>query len=125
MITDEQVKAAANIYIGMPVNHQIASGNMTDMRKALEAYEQSKPKPEPYGWWSDRYGDWCNKDDKGAFPLYTTSPTREPLSEDVIVDVYENSGYKQTLRPQDRFAVMSFARAIEQTHRIGATSDQP
>ena len=84
----------------------------------IELHEANKPKPEPYGWWSDWYGDWCNEDDKGAFPLYTTPPTRKPLSEDVIVDVYENSGYKQTLRPQDRFAVMSFARAIEQAHGI-------
>jgi hypothetical protein len=42
MITDEQVKLAANIYIGMPVDHNLPSGNMTDMRKALDFYEQSK-----------------------------------------------------------------------------------
>ena len=42
MITDEQVKLAANIYIGKPVNHLLASGNMTDMRKALEEYEAGK-----------------------------------------------------------------------------------
>ena len=95
---------------------------MTDdelIKRIIELHKANKPKTEPYGWWSDRYGDWCNEDDKGAFPLYTTPPTREPLSEDVIVDAYENSGYKQTLRPQDRFAVMAFARAIEQAHGIG------
>lgn len=42
MITDEQVKIAANVYINRPVNYPIPSGNITDMRDALEAYEQSK-----------------------------------------------------------------------------------
>ena len=76
---------------------------------------------------SEHKVEWVvkHKELKDGQPLYTTPPTREPLSEDVIVDAYENSGYKQTLRPQDRFAVMSFARAIEQAHGIGATSDQP
>ena len=42
MITDEQVKLAANVYLDRPVDYYVANGNMTDMRKALEAYEASK-----------------------------------------------------------------------------------
>ena len=53
MITDEQVKVAANTYLNRPIDSYVANGNFTDMRKALEAYEQSKwvdietKQPEP------------------------------------------------------------------------------
>lgn len=66
MITDEQVNSVIDVFR----EECIYTNELAAMRKALGAYEQSKPKPEPYGWWSDRYGDWCNEDDKGAFPLY-------------------------------------------------------
>ena len=42
MITDEQVKIAANRYLSRPIDSYLLNGNLTDMRKALEAYEQSK-----------------------------------------------------------------------------------
>ena len=42
MITDEQVKIAANSYLSRPIDSYLPDGNLTDMRKALEAYEQSK-----------------------------------------------------------------------------------
>jgi hypothetical protein len=43
----------------------------------------------------------------------------KPLSDDEIVKCYEQSGHKQDLRAQDRYAVFAFARAIEQAHGIG------
>lgn len=112
------------------------------IKRIIELHEASKPKHEPVGYiYPSEYKkalqdkSCClmftvpvtnmDTEEESSIALYTTQPTREPLSEDVIVDAYENSGYKQTLRPQDRFAVMSFARAIEQAYGIGATSDQP
>ena len=99
------------------------------IKRIIELHEQSKPKQEPYRYISENTGECVLPHElpedlkiSGRWkPLYDTPPTREPLSEDVIVDAYENSGYKQTLRPQDRFAVMAFARAIEQAHGIGVT----
>ena len=129
MITDEQIEIVTELLLDSDLCQE-------DVRKALEAYERSKPKPEPVGYVktvggypdeSEHKVEWVvkHKELKDGQPLFTTPPTRESLSEAVIVDAYENSGYKQTLRPQDRFAVMSFARAIEQAHGIGATNDQP
>ena len=42
MITDEQVKLAVNTYLGRHTGDYVANGNLADMRKALEAYEQNK-----------------------------------------------------------------------------------
>ena len=42
-------------------------------------------------------------------------PKREwvDLTDEEIIAAYETSGYKQSIRPQDVFAVASLARAIE------------
>lgn len=47
-------------------------------------------------------------------PLYTAPPKREwqGLTDEDLVKCYEKTGHYQTLRPQDSFAVLSFARAI-------------
>ena len=54
MITDEQVKIAANSYLSRPIDSYLPDGNLTDMRKALEAYEQSK---------------WVKFDDESTWPV--------------------------------------------------------
>jgi hypothetical protein len=43
---------------------------------------------------------------------------RRPLTDEQITKCYETSGHSQELRAQDRFAVLSFARAIEAAHNI-------
>ena len=50
--------------------------------------------------------------------LYTTPPQRKPLTDEEIQKCYETTGHYQTLRPQDRFAVLALARAIEAAHGI-------
>jgi plasmid stabilization system protein ParE len=50
-------------------------------------------------------------------PLYTP-PQRKPLTDEEIQKCYETTGHYQTLRPQDRFAVLALARAIEAAHGI-------
>jgi hypothetical protein len=47
-----------------------------------------------------------------VWPLY---PKREfvGLTDEEIITAYETSGHKQSIRPQDVFAVASLARAIE------------
>jgi hypothetical protein len=47
-----------------------------------------------------------------VWPLY---PKREfvGLTDEEIITAYQTSGHKQSIRPQDVFAVASLARAIE------------
>ena len=108
-------------------------------REALEAYEQSKPKPEPvayrfpyahsinvdgevvyqYSHRKDDFGKWYK-----AEPLYTTPPTREPLSEDKLDELINSCSvrYNQDVYVFDNsYDLIQFARAIEQAHGIGVT----
>jgi hypothetical protein len=47
-----------------------------------------------------------------SVPLYTTPPKREPLSDDVIADLWGDKYAGKT------FMVRNFARAIEKAHGI-------
>ena len=128
MITDEQVKLAVNAYLGRHTGDYVANGNLADMRKALEAYEQSKPKPEPVGYVktvggypdeSEHRAEWVVKyrELKDGQPLYTTPPTQEPLSEDFLMKLAEDCT-AQFFNGVHQNATIHFARAIEQAHGI-------
>ena len=109
MITDEQVNLVATI-LNTPLHAVL-------VRKALEAYENSKPKHEPYGYFKVTHVGVidCNKTDNGAFQLYTTPPTREPLSASKINSIIED------VMPHGTMG--DLVREIEQAHGIGATND--
>ncbi len=108
----------------------------------IELHEQSKPKPDPVAYkicnpagcvlveskrqaekLASEYGDGTYQ------PLYTTPPTREPLSEVEILKLalrdcypiqFVDRSYGITL---DKVTVVDFARLIEQAHGIGVTND--
>ena len=99
-------------------------GTMTDNElcsRIIETHEANKPKPEPVGYaWvvNNRVKVIADTElDSGFIPLYTTPPTRKPLSDNELLRIFEKMpstgmGYYTT-----------FARAIEQAHGIGATND--
>ena len=114
MITDKQLQTVADV-LNIPLSAIL-------LRKALEAYEQSKPKPEPVGYYAPNLaappfnrgvldamyqitGNWV--------PLYTHPQTREPLSDSDIVNLINDM---QTACGE---RLIDFARAIEQAHEIG------
>lgn len=145
MITDEQISIACAAYDSSDVAHsQIAA-----MRKALEAYEQSKPKPEPLNldhydtglfggsslcdvsWWHnylrvelERAHDYYQSQ-VDCLTQYTTPPTREPLSEVEILKLALRDCYPIQFVDRsygitlDKVTVVDFARLIEQAHGIG------
>lgn len=114
--------------------------------------EANKPKPEPVGYiYNSRLEQMLNSEvdnDCNFFPikddisrvifnrnrdkylaLYTTPPTREPLSEVEILKLalrdcypiqFVDRSYGITL---DKVTVVDFARLIEQAHGIGVTND--
>ena len=123
MITDEQIEIVTELLLDSDLCQE-------DVLKALEAYEQSKPKPEPVGYVktvggypdeSEHKVEWVvkHKELKNGQPLYTTPPTREPLSEDAMLSIVE----EYTVWNLKSHAAV--ARAIEQAHGIGVTNDQP
>ena len=93
------------------------------IRSIIELHEANKPKPEPVGYaWI--VGDQIQKLsdaklNKSFVPLYTTPPTREPLSDEQIDALVPWQG-----DPKDPyFSRIEFARAIEQAHGIGVNHD--
>lgn len=113
-------------------------GSAEDLEKAVDRiiaiHEANKPKPEPvaYRWWNQG----CNCDEcdqyfysedpdfisKNREPLYTTPPTREPLSEDFLLRLAEECT-TQFFNGVHQNATIHFARAVEQAHGIGVTND--
>lgn len=89
-------------------------------RKIIELHEQSKPKPEPYGyvngisstdlWFPQDLSDSAKNSDRWT-PLYTTPPTRETLSEDEVWRIYDEG--------DNVSSALEFARAVEKAHGIG------
>ena len=129
MITDKQVCIACAAYDSIDVAHS----QLAAMRKALEAYEQSKPKPETVGYiYPSSYAKALRNEssckmfvvpvtnldtgEESSIPLYTTPPTREPLSEGEINNIVFSLSKGSTL--------FDFARLVEQAHGIG-TSHEP
>ena len=86
----------------------------------IELHEQSKPKPEPVGYaWivGDQIQKLADTKLNSSFePLYTTPPTRAPLSEHEINNIVFSLSKGSTL--------FDFARLVEQAHGIG-TSHEP
>ena len=123
MITDEQLKIACDTYNKLS---GINAAEPSYMRKALEAVEKIKPKPEPVGyvradgkdpselWQPDELSS--NAKASGRWkPLYTTPPTREPLSKDKINDIARNL--------EDGYTLFDFTRLVEQAHGIGTSHE--
>lgn len=85
----------------------------------IELHEQSKPKPEPvgYAWIKNNKVKMITDTElnSGFVPLYTTPPTREPLSDDEISKIL-------FLCRKGKMFPYSFARDIEQAHGIGANN---
>ena len=83
------------------------------LRQAIAEAEKQEPfgyfKPEPFGWTD------CAETDEGATPLYTSTPQRQPLPMEQIVqftyDIDED-------RPATMAELFRFARAIEAAHGI-------
>ena len=84
----------------------------------------AQPEQEPVGYWMGKFSDGAAtlyKVPQESFlgytyqniPLYAIPPQRKPLTDEEIQMCYETTGYCQTLRPQDKFAVFALARAIE------------
>jgi len=91
------------------------------------AAAQPAPVQEPVGifWFNPQDKLWYqtlsyhdDDDDDRYQPLYAAAPQRKPLTDEEIITAYETSGHKQSIRPQDVFAVASLARAIEAAHGI-------
>ena len=92
------------------------------IKRIIELHEQSKPKPEPVGYtsekelrllsmgyisyvWSDNEEDDCN------IPIYTNQqPKREPLSEEAVYAAIDK---------EECNTFLEIARAIEKAHGIG------
>ena len=107
--------------------------NEVDMiTKVIELYEVNKPKTEPVGYaYPSQYAEALENEgcflvfvvpvtnldtgEESSLPLYTTPPTREPLSEEEIEKLVPWQG-----DPKDPFFNrIEFARAIEKAHGIG------
>ena len=94
------------------------------MKRIIELHEANKPKREPVGYaWiiGEQIQKLADVKLNNSFvPLYTTPPTREPLSEEEIERLVPWQG-----DPKDPFFNrIKFARLVEQAHRIG-TSHEP
>lgn len=86
----------------------------------IELHEANKPKPEPYGyvngisstelWFPQDLSNSAKNSDRWM-PLYTTPPTREPLSEDEVWRIYDEG--------DNVSSALEFARLVEQAHGIG------
>lgn len=109
----------------------ISAEDAAKMHK-IPLYTAPPSKQKPIAWISepmvaavrranpDWYGKWnaeltCTQMYPHQIPLYTAPPSKPwvSLTDDERVKCYETTGHYQTLRPQDSFAVLSLARAIE------------
>lgn len=108
MITDKQLQTVADV-LNIPLSAIL-------LRKALEAYEQSRPKPEPVAWMSPNkerlefsridtvYGSH-------TIPLYTTPPTREPLT--------KHERFEIITQWDDETGLEELVLRVERAHGIG------
>jgi len=74
----------------------------------------SQPEQEPVGWWDEKLGFFEEKHFDQLQPLYTSPQKREPLSDDVINDIFVNNQWKTFLQ---------LARILEKAHGIGVDND--
>ena len=114
-VTDEM----RNAVINYKYRHCTAADDDELIKHIIELHESNKPKPEPVGY-AYIVGNQLQKlsDTKlnaSFVPLYTTPPTREPLSEGEIEKLVPWQGDSK----DPFFNRMEFARAIEKAHRIG------
>ena len=124
------------------------SGNYAEdvAKRIIELYEANKPKPEPVGYaYPSQYAEALENEgcflvfvvpvtnldtgEESSLPLYTTPPTREPLSEVEILKLALRDFYPLQFVDRnygialDKVTVVDFARLIEQAHGIGVTND--
>lgn len=103
------------------------------IKRIIELHEQSKPKLEPIGYiYPSEYKkalqdkSCClmftvpvtnmDTEEESSIALYTTPPTREPLSDEQLATIITNA-YRYDYTHYD------LARTIEQAHGIGTTND--
>ena len=68
-ITDEMVDSAARVFTIKPTEATYVAARMM-LKAALEAYEQSKPKPEPFGYFRlDESFNWTDCEDRKSTRL--------------------------------------------------------
>ena len=132
-VTDEMRDIFDNELWDVSFNHQLWKTQRDKViKRIIELHEQSKPKPEPYGyvngisstdlWFPQDLSDSAKNSDRWT-PLYTTPPTREPLSVAELDELWKAS-YKEhddgekVLQNRKR-RLKRFARAIEKAHGIG------
>jgi len=101
------------------------------IEKALAEEKQEQGEPVAWRWMPAPYWkQWVYSDDGervaeakhfmsdgGVQPLYTTPQQREPLHQEHIFEAYRKA-LNQTVRIQDEYIVLKFARAIEDAHGI-------
>ena len=121
-VTDEQVRAIVKDEIENVTTAEMVMF-LTVSKRIIELHEANKPKPEPVAYkicnpagcvlveskrqaekLASEYGDGTYQ------PLYTTPPTREPLSDDEINNIVFNLSKGSTL--------FDFAHLVEQAHGI-------
>ena len=125
-VTYEMVDAAAQAFTTKPTEATYVVARRM-IEAALKVHEANKPKPEPVAWamcrfehifetkeWAEKYREDWNMRDEPITPIYTTPPTREPLSDDDIWRIYDEG--------DNVSSSLEFARSIEQAHGIGATN---
>lgn len=107
---------------------------ITDYLAQPEHIENKLEMVEPFAWCikSKSSADWCFAADKlgvienaklldedcdrsNPFPLYTSPPTREPLSDEEVMIL----GVQNLCNEANSFKPFGFARAIEKAHGIG------
>lgn len=136
MITDEQICVACAAYDSSDVAHS----QLAAMRKALEAYEQSKwvkfdipcdicekeldYHPKHFSSSTNPHVHVCDacisELNYERFFIDSAPPTREPLSEELLMALAEECT-AQFFNGVHQNATIHFARAIEQAHGIGVT----
>jgi hypothetical protein len=96
-------------------NDKCTNGHRYPSSQALSKKPEQTEQAQPVAWF--RYETVyeyrnqlarCTKDCIGAFPVYTSPPPRQPLTEEQI----------QKLLSQNRFAVFALVRAVEAAHGI-------
>ena len=122
-VTDEMRKAAMEMSAKASRDSLKGVTNPFDelIKRIIKLHEANKPKPEPVGFISFKHNGWLVKPheaermkniDAEFQPLYTAPPTREPLSDEELSNLY-------LIVYKEAETYYKFARLIEQAHGIG------
>jgi hypothetical protein len=111
----------------------------SDIQREIDRMTQNKQEPVAWRNAAIRVGeDLCSVGPSGYYDMtaeqwldwalsvvtvHAPPAQRKPLTDEEIEKCYETTGHYQTLRPQDRFAVLALARSIEAAHGIKGKHD--